>query len=150
MADDAPAAQAAPASTLPPPTPLGLTPYLTIRGGRGAEALRFYERALGAKALFRNVGQDGKRLMHARFEVNGAVVFLSDDFPDMRGGAETAAPSAVGLHLQVDDADAWAKRAAEAGAEITMPVAEMFWGDRYGQLKDPFGHSWSVGSAARR
>jgi len=150
MADDAPAAQSTPAFAAPPPTPLGLTPYLTIRGGRGQEALRFYEEAFGAKELFRNVGQDGQRLMHARFEVNGAVLFLSDDFPDMRGGAETPPPAAVTLHLQVDDADAWARRASQAGAEITMPINEMFWGDRYGQLKDPFGHSWSLGSTPKR
>ena len=132
---------------LPPPTPLGLTPYLTIRGGRGDEAVKFYEQAFGGKELFRNVAPDGKRLLHARVEINGAVVMLSDDFPDMRGGAETPTPAAFMLHLQVDDADAWAKRAADAGAEIVMPVAEMFWGDRYGHLKDPFGFTWSVGSA---
>ena len=132
---------------LPPPTPLGLTPYLTIRGGRGQEALAFYAKAFGGREVFRNLADDGKRLLHARVEIAGAMVFLSDDFPDMRGGAETAAPAAVGLHLQVDDADAWAKRAAEAGAEVVMPIQEMFWGDRYGQLRDPFGHSWTVGSA---
>ena len=150
MADDAPAAQTTPAFATPPPTPLGLTPYLTIRDGRGQEALRFYEKAFGAKELFRNLGQDGKRLLHARFEGNGAVVFLSDDFPDMRVGAEAPPAAGTTLHLQVDDADAWARRAAEAGAEITMPVNEMFWGDRYGQLKDPFGHSWSLGSTPTR
>jgi len=134
---------------LPPPTPPGLTPYLTIRGGRGQEAVAFYEKAFGGRELFRNVADDGKRLLHARVEINGAIVFLSDDFPDMRGGAESPAPGGVGLHLQVDDADAWAKRAADAGAEVVMPVAEMFWGDRYGQLRDPFGHSWTVGSAKK-
>jgi len=139
--------QPAPAFQKPPPTPPGLTPYLTIRGGRGEEAMRFYEHAFGAKELFRNMAPDGKRLFHCRFEVNGAVVFFSDDFPDMRGGVETPAPASFTLHLQVDDADAWAKRATEAGAEITMPVSDAFWGDRYGQLKDPFGHSWSLGSS---
>jgi PhnB protein len=134
---------------LPPPTPVGLTPYLTIRGGRGEQALAFYEKAFGGTAVFRNLADDGKRLLHARVEINGAMVFLSDDFPDMRGGVESPAPAGVMLHLQVDDADAWAKRAAEAGAEITMPVADMFWGDRYGHLRDPFGHTWSVGSAKK-
>jgi PhnB protein len=132
---------------LPPPTPIGLTPYLTIRGGRGHEAVAFYETAFGAELVFSNMADDGKRFLHGRLKINGAVIFFSDDFPDMRGGAESAAPAGVGLHLQVDDADAWAKRAADAGAEITMPVADMFWGDRYGQLRDPFGHSWTVGSA---
>ncbi len=98
------------------------------------------------RLLFRNVAPDGKRLLHARIEINGAIIFLSDDFPDMRGGAESPAPAGIMLHLQVDDADAWARRAADAGAEITTPVADMFWGDRYGHLRDPFGHSWSVGS----
>ncbi|HTX48857.1 MAG TPA: glyoxalase/bleomycin resistance/extradiol dioxygenase family protein [Caulobacteraceae bacterium] len=134
---------------LPPPTPLGLTPYLTIRGGRAEEALAFYARAFGGRELFRNLAQDGKRLLHARVEINGAVVMLSDDFPDMRGGAESPPPAGVVLHLQVDDADAWAHRAAVAGAEIVMPIADMFWGDRYGHLRDPFGHTWSVGSSKK-
>jgi PhnB protein len=134
---------------LPPPTPIGLTPYLTIRGGRGHEAVAFYDRAFGAELVFSNMAEDGKRFLHGRLKINGAIIFFSDDFPDMRGGAESAAPAGVGLHLQVDDADAWAKRAADAGAEIVMPVAEMFWGDRYGQLRDPFGHSWTVGSAKK-
>jgi PhnB protein len=147
MTDATPAG--APTMSLPPRTPIGLTPYLTIRGGRGAEAMAWYVQSFGGTEVFRNVAQDGRRLLHARVAINGQVVFFSDDFPDMRGGAETPPPAAVTLHLQVDDADAWAERAAAAGAEITMPVAEMFWGDRYGQLRDPFGHSWSVGSSKK-
>jgi PhnB protein len=135
---------------LPPPTPPGLTPYLTIRGGRGQEAVAFYEKAFGGKEVFRNLADDGKRLLHARVAINGAIIFLSDDFPDMRGGAESPAPGGVGLHLQVDDADAWAKRAADAGAEIVMPVADMFWGDRYGQLRDPFGVLWAVNGPIKK
>jgi PhnB protein len=132
---------------LPPPTPPGLTPYLTIRGGRGAEAISWYAQAFGAKEVFRNLADDGKRLLHGRIEVNGAILMFSDDFPDMRGGAETPAPAAFLLHLQVDDADAWAARAVAAGAELVMPIQDMFWGDRYGHLRDPFGFTWSVGSA---
>jgi PhnB protein len=132
---------------LPPPTPLGLTPYITVRGGRGQEAIAFYERAFGARELFRNLADDGQRLMHARFEVAGGVVMLSDDF---RSGADaTPAPAAFGLHLQVDDAGAWAERAIAVGCEVIMPVQEMFWGDRYGQLRDPFGFVWSVGSSKK-
>ena len=134
---------------LPPPTPPGLTPYLTNRGDRGEEALGFYGRAFGGATLFRKLADDGRRLLHARVDINGAVVMLSDDFPEMRGGAAAPAPGGVTLHLQVDDADAWARRAIEAGAELTMPVADMFWGDRYGQVRDPFGHNWSLGSARR-
>jgi len=134
----------------PPPTPIGLVLYLTIRGGRGAEALAFYEKAFGAKALFSNLAPDGKRIFHGRFEVNGAVIFFSDDFPDMRGGAEAPPPAGLTLHLQVDDADAWAKRAVDAGAEVTMPVMDMFWGDRYGQLRDPFGILWALNEPKHR
>jgi len=111
---------------LPPPTPVGLTPYLTIRNGRGQEAMDFYARAFGETELFRNLADDGKRLLHCRLSINGALVFFSDDFPEMRGGAEAPAPAGLTLHLQVDDADAWFSRALAAGAEATMPLADMF------------------------
>jgi len=133
----------------PPPTPIGLTPYLTIRGGRGQEAVDFYMRAFGAKLVFSNLHDDGKRYFHGRLDINGALVFFSDDFPEFRGGGEAPPPGGVTFHLQVDDADAWAARAIAAGAEVTMPVSDAFWGDRYGQLRDPFGHGWSVGSAIK-
>jgi len=132
---------------LPPPTPMGLTPYLTIRGGQGEAAIAFYAKAFGAREVFRNLADDGKRLLHGRIEINGATVMFSDDFPEMRGGAESPPPAAITLHLQVDDADAWATRAVAAGAEIVMPIQDMFWGDRYGHLRDPFGYVWSLGSA---
>ena len=136
---------------IPPAIGIGLTPYLTIQGGRGREAMRFYEAAFQAREVFLNMADDGKRVLHGRILVNGALVFLSDHFGEMRGEAEApAAPAGVTLHLQVDDADAWAERAKGAGAEIVMPVAEMFWGDRYGQVRDPFGHSWSIGSSPKR
>jgi PhnB protein len=75
---------------------------------------------------------------------------LSDDFPEYRGGQPAPAPASVTLHLQVDDADRWWNRAVEAGAAVTMPIADQFWGDRYGHLKDPFGHSWSIGAPIRK
>lgn len=136
--------------TPPPPTPLGLTPYLTILGGRGQEAAQFYAKAFGATLVFSNLAEDGKRFLHGRLLVAGAMVFFSDDFPEFRGGAPSPAPGGVTLHLQVDDADAWAARAVEAGAQLTMPIGDMFWGDRYGQLRDPFGHAWSLGSPIKR
>jgi PhnB protein len=137
------------APQLPPPTPIGLTPYLTIGGGRGEEASAFYAKAFGAEEIFRTLADDGKRLLHCRLSINGDIVMFSDDFPEMRGGGPAPAPVGVVLHLQVDDADAWAKRAADAGAEILMPVQDMFWGDRYGHLRDPFGHTWSLGSTKK-
>lgn len=128
--------------------PSGVYPYLTVKGGKAA--LEFYSRAFGATEEYRAYGQDNERIMHARFRVNGAAILLSDDFPEFRGGAEAPAPAGMTIHLEVDDADAWWQRAVAAGATITMPLADQFWGDRYGQLKDPFGHSWSIGMPVKK
>jgi PhnB protein len=128
--------------------PTGVYPYLTVKGGKAA--LEFYTRAFGASEEYRAYGEDNERIMHARFRVNGAAILLSDDFPEFRGGGETPAPNGVTIHLEVDDADAWWKRAVDAGAEIKMPLADQFWGDRYGQLRDPYGHSWSIGAPVKK
>jgi uncharacterized glyoxalase superfamily protein PhnB len=93
---------------------------------------------------------DGK-IMHACLNINGSSVMLVDEFPGM--GCVAPAPtggSPVTIHLVVDDADAWVARAQAAGATVVMPVAEMFWGDRYGVIRDPFGHSWSMGTPVRK
>jgi PhnB protein len=120
----------------------GVTPYLTIGGGKAAEAIEFYKRAFGAAEQFRQPADDGKRLMHAHLIVNGASVMLSDDFT--ANGA--APPGGVTLHLQVADADPVWNGAMGAGrCEVVMPLADQFWGDRYGIFKDPYGHRWSVG-----
>ncbi len=126
----------------------GVTPFLTIRGRRGAEALDFYVRAFGAVVAERNVAEDGQRLMQAGLRINDGWIMLSDEFPEWRGSDEPP-PQGVTLHLQVDDADRWVARAAAAGATVTMPVGDQFWGDRYGQVTDPFGHRWSIGSPIR-
>lgn len=127
----------------------GVTPFLTIRERRGAEALAFYARAFAAQIMERNVAEDGQRLMQASLRINGGWIMLSDEFPEWRGHAEPP-PQGVTLHLQVDDADRWAERAVAAGATLTMKVGDQFWGDRYGQVSDPFGHRWSIGSPIRR
>jgi PhnB protein len=126
----------------------GVTPFLTIRDRRGREALAFYEKAFGAAVVERNVAEDGERLMQASLRINGGWVMLSDEFPEWTGRAAPP-PEGVTLHLQVDDADRWAARAVAAGAVLTMPIAAQFWGDRYGQVVDPFGHRWSIGSPVR-
>ncbi len=123
----------------------GVTPFLTIREGRAAEALDFYAKAFGAEVVEKNLAQDGKRLMQAELRTNGGAFMVSDEFPEFMGGPQPP-PTGATLHLAVDDADKWADRAAAAGATVLMPVADQFWGDRYGQLQDPFGHRWSVGS----
>lgn len=128
--------------------PSGVYPYLTVKGGKAA--LEFYAQAFGATEEYRAYGEDGERIMHARFRVNGFAILLSDDFPEFRGGAEAPAPSGVTIHLEVDDVDRWWSRAVAAGAAITMPLGDQFWGDRYGQLKDPYGHAWSIGMPIKK
>lgn len=128
----------------------GMAPYLTIRGGRGAEAIEFYKRAFGAEEVARMPAENSDKLMHAHLKINGSSLMLSDDFPEYMGGKEAPAPASVTMHLQVDDADRWWKRAVDAGAEVKMDLADQFWGDRYGQLRDPFGHSWSIGAPVKR
>ncbi|WP_447727546.1 VOC family protein [Sphingomonas koreensis] len=109
----------------------GVIPHLTIRDGRAAEAIDFYTRAFGAVENGRHAAQDGKRLMHAHLEINGGPLMLNDDFPEMMGGP-TPEPAAVGLHLDVPDADAAWARALAAGAAVRFPLDNQFWGQRYG------------------
>jgi PhnB protein len=124
----------------------GLTPHIQIGDKRAAEAIDFYKKAFGATEIRRMPAEDGVRLMHAHLHINGASLMLHDEFPEYVDPAEAdvAGGSGMTLHLQVDNADAWFDRAVAAGATATMPVADMFWGDRYGQVKDPFGYRWSV------
>ncbi|MFM6852503.1 MAG: VOC family protein [Sphingopyxis sp.] len=123
----------------------GVTPHLCVADGRAADAITFYTAAFGAVEMARIPADDGKRLIHAHLVINGASIMLNDDFPEYSGGAYTP-PGAITLHLQVDDADSWFNRAVDAGCVITMPIGDQFWGDRYGQLRDPFGFTWSIGS----
>lgn len=128
----------------------GVTPHLTIRDGKCAEAIAFYSRAFGAVEQARHTEDNGERLLHAALKINGDFVMMHDDFPEYRGGEPTREPAAAVFHIAVDDADAWWQRAVEAGAEITMPLEDQFWGDRYGHLKDPYGHTWSIGAPIKR
>ncbi|MBR0552899.1 VOC family protein [Stakelama marina] len=127
----------------------GVTPHLTIRDGRGAEAVEFYKHAFGAEEVARNLAEDGTRLMHSHLRINGSSVMLNDDFPEY-SGKPAGEPAAMTLHLQVDDADRWFDRAVGAGATVGMELADQFWGDRYGQIRDPFGFCWSIGGPIRK
>ena len=126
----------------------GVAPHLTIPSRGGQAAIEFYTKAFGAEELIRHMAEDGERLMHAHLRINGGSVLLNDEFPEY-GGEQDIAPRGVTLHLQVDDADEWWNRAILAGAVPVFPLADQFWGDRYGQLKDPFGHSWSIGASGK-
>lgn len=121
-----------------------VTAYLTIRGV--AKAIDFYKKAFGAVELMRNSAPDGKLIWHARIRIGNSVIMMSDEFPECAGALspETLGGTTVTLHLYVDDVDSFYKRAVDAGAKATMPIENMFWGDRYGQVTDPFGHRWSI------
>jgi PhnB protein len=125
----------------------GLTPHIQIGDNRAAEAIDFYIKAFGATEIRRMSAEDGVRLMHAHIHINGASLMLHDEFPEYVDPAEAdvAGGSGMTLHLQVDNADTWFDRAVAAGATVAMPPEDMFWGDRYGQVKDPFGYRWSIG-----
>ena len=126
----------------------GVTPHLVIPSRGGQAALEFYARALGAEVLDQKLAEDGERLMHAHLRINGGSVMLHDEFPEY-SGEQDIVPKGMTLHLQVDDADEWWNRALLAGSVPVVPIADQFWGDRYGQLRDPFGHCWSIGSPIR-
>ena len=128
------------------PTPR-LTPHIICAGA--ADAIEFYKRAFGAEELIRLPMPDG-RLMHAAISINGAMVMLVDELKE-HGALSPASlgGTPVTLHLHVADADAAIARAEAAGAAVTMPAHDAFWGDRYGQVCDPFGHNWSIAHPLR-
>ncbi|MGE8687911.1 MAG: VOC family protein [Achromobacter sp.] len=119
-----------------------LTPHIVCEGA--SDAIAFFKKAFNAQELARLPGPNGK-IMHAAVRIGDSVLMLMDDFPEWGSlGAKALKGTPVTLHLYVDDVDAAMKQAVAAGAQMTMPVADMFWGDRYGQVVDPFGHRWSI------
>ena len=124
-----------------------VTPHLVCAGA--AEAIEFYKKAFAATEGGRLPGPQGK-LMHAMIRICGSAVMLVDEMPEWGAfGPKALKGSPVTIHLYVENVDAFVKRAVDAGAKITMPLADMFWGDRYGKLEDPFGHHWSVATHLR-
>jgi PhnB protein len=127
------------------PIPQGyhtVTPYLTLNDA--ARALEFYKRAFGAREVMRMEGPGGK-IGHAEIKIGDSMIMLADEMP----GTSSRSPQSLGgctggVFLYVDDADALFNQAVSAGAQVEAPLSDMFWGDRYGRLRDPFGHSWSV------
>lgn len=124
-----------------------ITPHLICAGA--ADAIDFYKKAFNAVEEVRLPGPGGK-LMHAMIRIEGSAVMLVDEMPEWCAqGPKLLKGSPVTIHIYVPDVDSFVARAVAAGAKITMPVADMFWGDRYGKLEDPFGHHWSVATHVR-
>jgi PhnB protein len=127
-----------------------LSPHLCVDGA--AAAIDFYVKAFNAVELGRVPGPDGK-LMHAALQINGSTVLLNDDFPEYNEG-KSSTPTALGgtpvtIHLTVTDVEAKFQQALDAGATVVAPLEDQFWGDRYGIVRDPFGHQWSLGQPVR-
>jgi uncharacterized glyoxalase superfamily protein PhnB len=141
-------------STSTKPIPAGqenLIPHLVC--DPCGEAIEFYKKAFGAEEIHRILAADGRRIMHAAIRIGNSYVFLVDDFPEFCGGKSSSpkglSGTAVTMHHYVKDCDAAIKRAQDAGAEVSMPAMDMFWGDRYGVVTDPFGHKWSFATHIR-
>jgi len=132
------------------PIPDGMhtvTPHLICAGA--ADAIEFYKKTFNAVEIGRMAGPQGK-LLHGAIRIGDSTVMLVDEFPDWGSfGPKSLKSSPVTIHLYVEDVDAFVAHAAAAGAKITMPLQDMFWGDRYCKLEDPFGHQWSVATHVR-
>jgi uncharacterized glyoxalase superfamily protein PhnB len=128
------------------PIPEGVhtvVPYLILNNS--AEAIEFYKKAFGAVEICRMNGPGGKGVMHAEIKIGDSMIFLSDECPSMGNpSAKSLGGSPVGIHLNVEKIDDVFNAAVAAGAAVKMPPADMFWGDRFCKLTDPFGHSWSL------
>ena len=124
-----------------------VTPYLICNGA--AAAIEFYKQAFGAEETGRMDAPDGK-LLHAELRLGDSAIYLSDANPEWQAQSPNdLGGTPVVIHLYVQDADAVVAQATEAGATVTMPVQDTFWGDRFGKLTDPFGHHWSVATHVR-
>jgi len=121
-----------------------ITPQLVVSGV--AKAIDWYTKALGANELLRNTAPDGKSIMHSELLLGDSRFFVVDEFQGSMSSPLRLGGTPVTLHLYVEDVDDLFDRAVAAGASVIMPVADQFWGDRYGMLSDPFGHRWSIAS----
>jgi len=124
-----------------------ITPHLVCENA--AEALAFYQRAFGAQEVGRMDGPGGK-IMHAELRIGDSMLMLADAFPEYGSrGPRALQGTPVTIHMYVEDADAVWQQAVDAGATVEMPLEDAFWGDRYGQVIDPFGHRWSIATRQR-
>ncbi len=120
-----------------------VTPALTVRGAE--QAIEFYKTAFGAEELVRFPGPDGKTIMHAEIKIGDSIIFVGEEYPNMGARAPQSLGGTTGsLYVYVEDADATFHQAVAAGAQVRVPLMDMFWGDRYGRVIDPFGHEWAL------
>ena len=119
-----------------------LTPHIVVTDG--VQAIEFYKKAFGAHEEERHLTPDGKAVMHARLKIGNSVLMLAGEFPPRAVSPKSLGGTSVYLHIYTDSADAVFDRAVKAGCTIQMPMSDTFWGDRYGQVEDPFGHKWSI------
>ncbi|HKI36497.1 MAG TPA: VOC family protein [Gemmataceae bacterium] len=120
-----------------------VTPAITVRGA--AEAIEFYKKAFGAVEESRFAGPGGRGIMHAQIRIGDSPIMLADEHPNMGCKSPASLGNSTGtLMLYVEDVDAAFQRAVAAGARADMPPANMFWGDRFAKVTDPFGHAWSL------
>ena len=130
-----------------PPGMHTVTPHLIC--AEAADAIEFYKKAFGAIELSRMPGNDGK-IMHASLRIGDSVIMLNEEMPQWCSfGPKHLEGSPVTIHLYVENVDAVFEQAVRAGAKVTMPIDDMFWGDRYGKVEDPFGHQWSIATHQR-
>src|SRR6266852_8887588 len=119
-----------------------LTPHIIVQDA--AKAIEFYKKAFGAQENTRHMAPDGRAVMHAQLKVGNSMLMLANEFPPMCVSPKARGGTSVTLHLYVENADAAFDRAVKAGCTVKMPLGDQFWGDRYGQVEDPFGHQWSI------
>jgi PhnB protein len=120
-----------------------ITPYIIVNDA--ANAINFYKHAFGAIEIYRHYSPDGKSVINAELKIGDSIILLSDEFPLGKcRSPKSIGGSAVTIHLYTEDVDRVFNQAISAGATVIMPVMDMFWGDRYGQLFDPYGHIWSI------
>ena len=128
------------------PIPRGfhtITPHLVIRGA--LEAMAFYQKAFGAEETLRNMGPNDM-LLHGEMKIGNAHFMIAEEWPQMQYwvSPQQLQGTTTALSLFVDDADSWFNRAVEAGCQVSLPMMDAFWGDRYGKVRDPFGHEWEI------
>ena len=125
-----------------------VTPHICVKGA--SDAIAFYKKALGAEEISRMMSPDGKGVMHAEIKIGDSIIMLGDEYPGMKIRSPLSlGGSGSSLHIYVNDADSLFQRAVGAGATVTMPMTDMFWGDRYGKVTDPFGHEWGIATHKR-